>query len=97
MENPKLNPNPEANHLPEADSLPDGFVESASSEPVEEAVTDYEEKLLEPDSLPEGLIEDGSSSSSKLVENVGDQSESTSVGAAPVEGNVKEKCNILVF
>ncbi|KAI3458986.1 hypothetical protein Pfo_015649 [Paulownia fortunei] len=94
MENPKLSPNPEVNQLPEADSLPDGFVESSSSEPLEETVTDYkEEKLLEPDSRPEVVIEDGGSSSSKLVENVGDQSESTAVanvGAAPGEGNVKE-------
>ncbi|KAK6136038.1 hypothetical protein DH2020_030204 [Rehmannia glutinosa] len=82
MENPNLNPNPEVNQLPEADSLPDGFVESSSAAPLEEAVNDYkEEKLLELGSRPEVVIEDEGSSSDKLVENVGDQSQSA-VGAA---------------
>ncbi|KAK6136227.1 hypothetical protein DH2020_030059 [Rehmannia glutinosa] len=82
MENPNLNPNPEVNQLPEADSLPDGFVESSSAAPLEEAVNDYkEEKLLELGSRPEVVIEDEGSLSDKLVENVGDQSQSA-VGAA---------------
>ncbi|KAK4385881.1 Beta-taxilin [Sesamum angolense] len=89
------NPNPEVNQLPEADSLPDGFVESSSVEPLKEAVTDYkEEKLLEPDSLPEVVIGDGGSSSSKLLENAGDRSQSTAMAnvvVAPGEGHVKEK------
>ncbi|KAK6136286.1 hypothetical protein DH2020_029950 [Rehmannia glutinosa] len=91
MENPNLNPNPEVNQLPEADSLPDGFVESSSAAPLEEAVNDYkEEKLLELGSRPEVVIEDEGSSSDKLVENVGDQSQSA-VGAGSGEGNVKNK------
>ncbi|KAL8538605.1 hypothetical protein ACS0TY_000574 [Phlomoides rotata] len=93
--NPNPNPNPESNQLPEADSLPDGFVESSSVEPVEEAVTDYkEEKLLDPDSSPQVVIGDGSSNSSKLVENVGDQSKSTAVSnaeAASCEGSAQQK------
>lgn len=98
MENPKLSPNPEVNRLPGAVSFPDGFIESAPEEPLEEKVSDYkEEKLVELDSGPEVVIGNGCSSSSQLVENVADQSESAVAAddeAAPGEGNVKEKCNI---
>lgn len=105
MENLKLSPNPnpstESDQLPEADSLPDGFVESSSVEEVEEAVTDYkEEKLLEPESSPQVVIEDGTSNSSKLAENVGDQTKSTAVSnaeAPPCEGSAQEKSNTFVF
>ncbi|KAG8380479.1 hypothetical protein BUALT_Bualt06G0019600 [Buddleja alternifolia] len=97
MDNPSLNPNPNSNQLPEADSLPDGFVESCSAEKLDEegVSTDYkEEQLLELGSGTEVVIEDGGTSSSDVVENAGDQSESVAladVGAATGEGHLKEK------